>query len=457
MKVDQILKLRDDPALFASVICKSRPFTYNIPFLRSKDKYRILRHGRQSGKSQNICAAVGHFAVFADWLSVLPEGETECDVIYTAQKFDIAALMCDKIIRLLRNHPWTESLIIKDVGKLKQIRFATGRGVCNIRPTALGETGAGARGNTVSGIIEDENAYQNEDAITALEGTGAARDPFIWVASTPDGEDTPFYRRCKNARMGNEPIDDVYSDDVNAEWVQFCAKSKQSPMITDRYLNMQKEKLTHEMYMQEYEAQFIGLGDYMYNRQSLNHAAINNIDMDVNNTVYDIGVDVARLGKDQTVYTVIQSDGESAKLVYYDSEDLSVIPMISSKIFGLYTRFKARNVYLESNGIGGGVIDDLSINHGLQIPDTGYTPKTKAETHNNLLRLLTSHRVDLTICNDHRHILLEQLRSIKKEFKNNVMHLVAKHDDWADSLALACNGLKKGRTIQVFDSAPAFT
>ena len=54
--------------------------------------------------------------------------------------------------------------------------------------------------------------------------------------------------------------------------------------------------------------------------------------------------------------------------------------------------------------------------------------------------------------NDYRHILMMQMRGMKKEYKSNgVMHVLeGKPDDWPDALALACKGMKSGSGIRAF-------
>ena len=332
MNIQQVRKVRDDPGLFSYRICKQKPLPPQLAFLRTKQKYCIIRTGRQYGKTDTVAIGAGHFAMFADFRARLRKSETECDIICTAQKKEIAQMMANRIVKHLRKDPWSAKHIKTDIGRVKEIEWATKRGMTSVWPVALGDTGAGSRGPTASLIIEDERAYQPDAAIAALEGTGAASNPHIWCMGTPDGAETDYYDMCKNAKLGSDPIDDVYSRDENAEWIQFCAKSKDSPYVSKNFLAMQKRKLPHEIYMQEYEGQFIGLGNYVYHRKALNWAVDHTIRVD--NPIVDIGMDIARKGSNQTVYIVVQHNREFGKIIHMEAEDISTTPFMAAKAAG---------------------------------------------------------------------------------------------------------------------------
>ena len=84
--------------------------------------------------------------------------------------------------------------------------------------------------------------------------------------------------------------------------------------------------------------------------------------------------------------------------------------------------------------------------HDIIVPDDAYSPKTKSALHVNLVRILDSHLLDATICNDYHHVLMLQMRGMKKEYKSNVMHVSGEPDDWPDALALACKHMRMGGT-----------
>jgi len=149
-----------------------------------------------------------------------------------------------------------------------------------------------------------------------------------------------------------------------------------------------------------------------------------------------LGVDVARKGKDRTVYTQIDANGNVRVL---DSEEQSTIPGVAGRIKALHREHNFAAVMVDENAVGGGVVDDPQIRDIVR--GVTFSTKTKHQMYQSLKTAFESGDVELP---NHRR-LVDELTSLQFEFTQNgylkVTHPDGGHDDFADSLALAHYGM----------------
>jgi len=286
-----------------------------------------------------------------------------------------------------------------------------------LRARTVGTDGTQIRGKNPDVVLIDEDAYIKERIHTeVIEPFFSTHDEYeFYLFSTPAGKSGYFYEKV-------EHDDGFYSP----HW-----PSRISPLIDDDFLEDKRRELDAYTYQQEYLGEFVDEGDTFLNHQHVTDATQSTIDLDGR---LWLGVDVARKGKDRTVYCVID---EHATVEIVAAEDTSTIPGIVGRIKRLHADYGFERVLVDENAVGGGVVDDeelteMGIMHGVT-----FSTKSKHEMYNRLKSDFENGA--LTIPTDRR--LVDELTSLQFDVTGNgyykVYHPDGGHDDHADALALA--------------------
>ena len=443
-----------DPAFFAERMVGKTPYWYNAEFLRTLARLIIYRGGRQSGKTTSIALFILYCVIFAKWRVPLPVGETEGVVTISAGREYQADIILRRIKAFCRHSQFCKQFV-KDIKVDRIILQPLGTNQEWIIMTrALGDDGESGRGESTSIIVIDEVQGVSKDKIDAVLPSGMTRKPIILIAGTPNGAQGDFYAWCKSARLGFRSVDDVYSKDPKADWVQFCSMSKWSPDADPKFLEAERKRMSPEMYQQEYEAQFIGVGNAMFPRaeivECLNRTPLPNM------LYYDIGIDVSGAGRDQTVYSIYHTDGLKANLVELYAEGISQIPYMVDKLEAYCKQYEVRNIFVEDNGIGKGVYD-VGRSIGLPMRAVTVTRNNKADNHVHLLHMMESGLVSFRDCKiDGRPLSIHdeailQMVEVERDVQGDTMFIpqTDKPNDFPDSMVLGVKGCRLGSGIGV--------
>ena len=458
-RIAKTLKIyRDYPSLFAEHSLKIKPFGWNAAFLNSPSKRRLYCSARQTGKTNTIAIDMMHFGLFADWRGTLPSDthEAYCNIVSYTEKQ--AKIFLRRMKDLAQNSPFFSSHMKRPNQDEVEIDWVSGRGTSTFLPIGLGDTGFSSQGFSPAYMTIDERASIPDALLIAYLPSGVARDAVQAEASTPKGAQGAFWQKAAKARLGyrhydngwdGSSINGVYSSDPNARWVQFNAKTEWNPLASKEYLEDMREQFTHEMYLQEFECQFIGLGNYMYGRQDLSEALKS---FEVMQPWHEIGCDVAGMGDDETVYCVVKRNERQAKVVYMDAEAKSNTVLIAKRLAGLRKEYDAQKIRLELNGEGKGVADSLVLLHDYAPEGIFMNQRLKTEMHVNVGRMLNHNLLDLSIFKDLNGKMMMQMQSIKKKGTGVGIKIETeddRHDDWPSALALALRGLNPEGAMKV--------
>ena len=430
-----------NPSAFLTKMCHMKPHPYNKIFLDCLDKYLIYRGGRQSGKSNTIAAFIMHRCVFAGYWFNPPPDRKNNDVLLCAFTLPQAQLIHKRILELMNLNPLLSSLIIRHNQKQIEIRDVFGRCKTTIHCVALGTSGDGTRGYSSSILFVDEFHSIPYGLVEPVLSTTAARPEAVTIyASTPKGAQGKFYDLCRMAKLGGAAIDKIYSKNKKAIWTQFCSLSKWNPYVTKQHLEEKQMSMRPEKYAQEYEAQFVGTGNFWYPRDVI-HNAMSMERHELPTPRHVLGVDVAAFGKDETVFIVLETDGKRANIKHFESMDTSRQSEIHSKITKLHTKYNFLNTYIELNGMGVGICEDVK-NSGIPIEPFIVSTQSKTNMHVNCLHLLDAGLLCLRIEGiDPEHRMIEQLCELRREKTKvgivSVMKTPDVDDDWPAALALA--------------------
>lgn len=295
-----------------------------------------------------------------------------------------------------------------------------------------GTSGQGIRGYTIDLLICDEAAYIGEDVFTAIIPALAVTKGDIWLLSTPKGKQGYFYS-CFN--------DDNYT--------KFHIRWEECPRISREFIEQQKKKMTRLQFEQEFGAEFLDELRQFFPTElirkcmtlpvlsktsgegsggSSTHTA-QQVASNFPAGHYYLGVDIARLGKDQTV--LITAERRKERLIMKDmiiTEKTYTTETVKT-ILNLDKKYKYKRIYIDDGGLGVAVFDPLlreeqtrrrvvAINNaarGLDREDKRKKKILKEDLYNNLLRLMEQGSIDLWDDED----LLLSLKSIQYEYDEN--------------------------------------
>lgn len=287
-------------------------------------------------------------------------------------------------------------------------------------------------------IIADECAFIKRDILIAFLPSGLATQADIWLTSTPYGRNTYFYECHTNSRPFNN----------TGLWKEYHVKSTDNPTVKANPVMLQQIKnLTQEEYIQEVEGEFLDIGDAMFPHSLLMDCLSDK--QPSSQTTYYLAVDVARSGKDETVYTLIKVDESSnIYLELQEAESQSNLVGVANRIAEYCKNYPVHLVYIDETGLGGGVVD---MARTLQVPVRGvvFTMEQKTELYTNLRVNMENKRVHIR---DVGSKLLFQLGYLRREYTEQLgkLKIVSDaHDDYADSFALACSAVSRGDSWHV--------
>ena len=260
----------------------------------------------------------------------------------------------------------------------------------------------------------------------------------VWLTSTPFSKSGYFYEACMNSRPKNP----------EGMWREFHVKSLENPLIQEDPTFIEEiKRLTKEEYVQEVEGEFLDIGNALIPNSLIMDAISDRIPK--GRIRYYMGVDVARSGMDETVYTVCGVDEEeNVYVMHVEAEAQSNVVDVCGRIGGLVASYRIETVYIDETGLGGGLVD-LGREQGLPIRGIVFSLQEKAKLYKNLRLLFENKRIKLKDINK----LVYQLSYLRREYtETGIMKIRSdEHDDYPDSLVLACRAVEGGDGWHLLD------
>ena len=303
-----------------------------------------LCSGRQVGKSEIIALKTATFILKNPKKRVLIISITEQQ----------AELMLQKI--LLHLHELDKNCISKGKDKPTKHKVVLKNGSYAITK-ALGQYGLGALGLTMDVVVPDECAYLPESIWAAITPMLLTTGGHLWLLSTPNAQEGYFYEAYTNPAFGFKTFH------VNSEEV---ARARPEPMrsIMLGHLEREKQRMSPMEYAQQYLAQFQEeLGQLFPDSLIQSAQSLERIEGPVSRGTYFLGVDVARMGGDETTFEILERlDGK-----YYHRESIvhkyTLTTETIAKVLELELLYHFKNIYIDDGGLGVAVFDQLLNNH----------------------------------------------------------------------------------------------
>lgn len=413
-----------------------RPLPAQIAFHKSKARFRIIIAGRRSGKTRSVLEEFVRKAATTPnqlywWVSLT--NETAC------KGFDLFNRIYSASGEMRRNH------VAQVRKKPACILFKNGSEIhfksCD-NPEGL--LGSGLDGLAVdeAPFIPDDVWYRTLRAM--LTDTGG----FGVIIGTPDRKNFVYdlYLKGINPDIKNyesfhwTSADNIYIKDLEEEIAQ-----AREDLPKEVFENLYEAK-----WMSDESAVFMGLSDAISSEPVIkdgNKWWIKGEEKGDDKSIYSMGVDVAKGGRDYTVFTIAKAKrGEGGrwykKIVYAERLQEESFKVQAHKIAELHRKYSKAHIFLDATVIGSVLLDEL------RGPEHRIAPHLLTPmifTGKNKVDFVTKLRADI----EHGRLTMLYIKELVEEFRLYEAHYNvtsgavkfgapgSKHDDFVVSVGLA--------------------
>ena len=218
---------------------------------------------------------------------------------------------------------------------------------------AVGQYGLGALGLTCDVVVPDECAYLPETIWASITPMLLTTGGSLWLLSTPNAQEGYFYEAYTNPAYGFKTFH------VNSEEVA-AARPEPQRSIMLAYLEREKARMSPLQYAQQYLAQFQEeLGQLFPDKLIESVQVLDRVTEIDKNSSYYLGVDVARMGGDETTFEILEKKDNK----FYQRENITHKYTLTTetirKILELDNIYNFKNIYIDDGGLGVAVFDQL--------------------------------------------------------------------------------------------------
>lgn len=303
------------------------PYTYQTKLLNDQSLRRLILKSRQTGISNAIAIEALH-------KTLTRPDTTEVFVSKNQEAASVLIRYCQHTLNGLRNPP---ELVNENQSRLA---FANGSQIISLPATP--STG---RSLAATDVYLDEFAFAQYDEMiyTSIIGT-ISTGGSLTILSTPNGRNNLFFRLWAGLDGG--------------EWSRHQVHWSDCPRYDAAWAEKTRASMTRQAFAQEYDLDFITSGDAVFDADDLArckegwHPDPYTCEQLI--TAWDIG-----RRQDHTVGVTIGLRGDTWHVVEYE-RILAPYPVIQAAIEARARRLNGR-VYVESNGVGDPVIENLSV------------------------------------------------------------------------------------------------
>ena len=314
----------------------------------------LVNTGRQVGKTMTFSHKIGKFML----------NNPNSQIIVVSLTEDQAQLIIIMVLDYLEQE--YKHLIQKGKNKPTKSRIWL-KNKARVISRPVGNTGDAVRGFTGDVLYIDEASGMPEIMWKAAMPTLATTGGQIWMSSTPRGkfianssEKNFFFKSWENTegnwQVFNTNTREVYEDrELSEDWT----KEKRDKAL--KFLDNQKAILSEMEYRQEYMGEFLDDNRQWFEdkliQSCMTEQRPNTIDK---NQTYLLGVDIARMGDDQSTFQVFKLT-EKGHLYQVENQETSktTLPQTFEHIKQLHALYDFSKIFIDSVGIGVGVYDWL--------------------------------------------------------------------------------------------------
>lgn len=349
----------------------------------------VLCSGRQTGKSTIISIKAAETAI----------NNPNQQILIVSLTLEQAELMMMKILDYVEKKYPKHMAAGKNKPTKHKLSFKNGSW---IRCRPVGNTGDAVRGFTGTLLIADEAAFMPEPLWLAAKPTLLTTGGDIILISTPHGKQGYFYE-CFQNKNENFKVFHINTEEV-IEKREVC----DSWTITQRekaisFLEMEKKEMSAMQYAQEYLGQFVDeFKQFFPDELVLKAMTAKRPNQIVKSQNYYLGVDIARMGKDESTFEIVQKRGERLVQVENQITTKTKLNETTRHILELNKIYDFEKIFVDDEGIGVGVFDYLieneetrrkteAINNSKRVKsyrEEKHVKILKEDLYNHMLKLL---------------------------------------------------------------------
>ena len=313
----------------------------------------LLCTGRQVGKTTIMAIKAAEFMI----------NNRNSQIIVVSLTEDQAKLIIVMILDYLEKHykPW---LKVAKSKKPTQSRITLSNGSSVIaRP--VGNTGDAVRGFTGDVLIIDEASRMPELAFAAATPVLMTTGGQIWICSTPAGKQGFFWRqydaviskrsdRFKIWHISSEEV--IYNRPESESWTE----AKREDRI--RFLENEKATKSKLEYGQEYLGEFMEDLMRYFQDEWIDDSCKGKPEPRMTDANYYLGVDIARMGGDETTFEIIRKVNKDTCIhVYHEAKTQTPTTWTEERIKELDKLWNFRKIYIDAGAgsLGVGILDHL--------------------------------------------------------------------------------------------------
>jgi len=373
----------------------------------------LLCTGRQVGKT----------TIFSMKAAKKLINENNCKIIVVSLTEDQAQLIIMMILKYIEENAL--KLIRKGRKAPTKSRIQLRNG-SEVRSRAVGITGNSVRGFTGDVLIVDEAARMPESVWTAAKPTLLTTAGQIWICSTPFGRQGYFYdcylnkgKRFKVFHISSEEV--IKNRPLSSSW------TKEQREAAIEFLKQEKEDMSKVRYAQEYLGMFMDdLQQFFPDNLIIECMRRKREHIIDKRNRYFLGVDLARMGRDESTFEIIELKGEQLIHIENQVTKRTLLSQSTKHVIDLNKIYNFEKIFIDDGGIGIGVFDHLleeestkrkviPINNATRVLDYDKTRKKKLlkeDLYNNLLRLMENSKIDLLDDSE----VFQSLKSVQYEY-----------------------------------------
>ncbi len=367
--------------------------------------------GRQVGKDFTI-------GCFALWESIV-RPNSKIVVVSAAQRQ--SDLLNDRILSFVAGNDQLYASILK--ASREELRFKNGSAIYFLPATGL------IRGFTeVTRVFVNEARDVPDQVYDAVSPMLSRRNGHLAVFSTPLGRVGHLWE------MYNSPL-----------YEKIHVRSDQNAYLDKAFLEGERERMSNASYRCEYEGEFVSSQQNYFDPVGIQKAA-EDYDLTLNREdgkAYSIGIDWGRK-TDASVMTVLSCDQSGALKVEFikSFEGVSFEDQLPY-VYYLRDTFQPIAIVPEETGLGLGPCDALE-RSGVSIHRFKTSNESKTKLYDNLRAKFDRREITIPL---EPFRLKHELELLEYEALPSgairIGHPASGHDDFSDSLALACWGLSQ--------------
>ncbi len=301
----------------------------------------FLSIGRQSGKTAAMSIKIGKKA------AENPNRIIGCFAYTEKQAY---ALFFKTLMYLKAKYP--KSIIY---GKDKPTKHVINlKNNSKIMCYAVGIDGSGIRTFTLTDLFIDEAAAMAREVFIALRPMLSVTGGHLDISSTARG---------KHNKDGTEKY--FYSCSKDKKFKKFYISAEDCPRHTKQFLADERARMTKLEYAQEYLSLFLDEVRQFFPDELIKHCIVTQENSIGISSPYlgdtTLGVDIARMGKDETVLLSLNRNDTKDRLNMIDMEVTTKTLLTDTVrlILNKDEQYNYRKIYIDTGGLGVGVFDPL--------------------------------------------------------------------------------------------------